>query len=73
MNPIKLIAIVLIVAGGLGLAYGGFSYTRDTTAVKVGPVELNVKEKERVNVPVWAGIGAILLGGLFLVAAVRKS
>jgi hypothetical protein len=67
LNAIKLVAIALIVAGALGLAYGGFSYTKDTTAVKLGSVELSVKEKETVNVPVWAGIAAIVAGGLLLV------
>ena len=67
MNAIKLVAIALIVAGALGLAYGGFSYTKDTTAVKLGSVELSVKEKETVNVPIWAGIAAIVAGGLLLV------
>lgn len=72
MNPIKLVAIVLIVVGVLGLAYGGFSYTKDTTAFKVGPIELSVKETERVNIPLWAGIGAIVAGGLLLVFGGRK-
>ena len=72
MNTIKLVAVVLIVAGALGLLYGGFSYTKDTTAVKLGPLELSVKEKETVNVPVWAGIGAIALGGLLLVFGGKK-
>lgn len=67
LNAIKLVAIALIVAGALGLAYGGFSYTKDTTAVKLGSVELSVKEKETVNVPIWAGIAAIVAGGLLLV------
>ena len=63
----KIVAILLIVAGALALAYGGFSYTKDKTAVKLGPLELKVQEKETVNVPVWAGVGAILVGGLLLV------
>lgn len=63
----RIAAIVLIVAGLLGLVYGSFSYTRDKTAVKLGPLELSVKEKETVNVPVWAGVGAIVVGGLLLV------
>ena len=67
MNSIKLVAMALIIAGALGLAYGGFSYTKDTTAVKLGPIELSVKEKKTVNVPVWAGIAAIVAGGLLLV------
>ena len=72
MNSIKLVAFALIVAGALGLAYGGFSYTKDTTAVKLGPIELSVKEKETVNVPIWAGIGAIVVGGLLLVMGSKK-
>src|SRR6185295_4953979 len=63
----KIVAIILIVLGALALAYGGFSYTKDKTAVKLGPLELSVKEKETVNVPVWAGVGAIVVGGLLLV------
>ena len=66
MNAIKLVALALIIAGALALAYGGFSYTKDTTAVKLGPIELSVKEKETVNVPVWAGIAAIVAGSLIL-------
>ncbi|MEO7115471.1 MAG: hypothetical protein ABIZ18_06400 [Caldimonas sp.] len=62
----RIVAIVLIVAGLLGLVYGSFSYTRDKTAIKLGPLELSVKEKETVNVPVWAGVGAIVVGGLLL-------
>lgn len=72
MNGIKLIGAALIVAGVLGLVYGGFSYTKDTTAVKVGPLELSVQEKETVNVPLWAGIGAILVGGVLVAMGGRK-
>lgn len=72
MNPVKIIAIVLIIAGVLGLAYGGFSYTKDTTVVKLGPLELSAKEKQTVNVPVWAGVGAIVVGGLLLVLGSRR-
>ena len=73
MNTTRLIAIALIVAGILGLVYGGFSYTKDTTAVKLGPIELSVKEKQTINVPMWAGIGAIVVGGLLLVLGSKKS
>jgi hypothetical protein len=72
VNAIKLVAFALIVAGTLGLVYGGFSYTKDTTAIKLGPLELSVKEKETVNVPVWAGIGAIVIGGVLLVMGSKK-
>lgn len=72
MTAIRIAAIALIVAGVLGLVYGGFSYTKDTTAVKLGPLELKVKEKEQVNVPIWVGIGAIVIGGVLLVMGSRK-
>ena len=72
MNASKIVAIVLIAAGVLGLIYGSFSYTKDTTAVKLGPIELSVKEKETVNVPVWVGVGAIVVGGLLLVLGGKK-
>jgi hypothetical protein len=67
MNPVKVIAIVLIVGGLLGLVYGGFSYTKDTTVVKLGPLEVSAKERQTVNVPMWTGVGAIVVGGLLLV------
>ena len=67
MNGTKLAALVLIVAGVLGLAYGGFTYTKDTHEANLGPIELSVEEKETVNVPVWLGAGAIIAGVLLLV------
>ena len=73
MSTIKIVAIVLIVAGILGLVYGGFSYTKDRQAVKLGPLELSVKEKKRVNVPVWAGVAAIVAGGLLLASDRKKA
>lgn len=72
MNPIKLVAIALLVVGALGLVYGGFSYTKDTTVVKLGPIEVTAKEKKTVNVPLWAGVGAIVVGGLLLTLGGRK-
>ena len=72
MNATKLIGILLLIAGTLGLAYGSFSYTKDTTAVKLWPLEFSVKEKETVNVPVWAGVGAIVVGGLLLLLGGKR-
>jgi multidrug transporter EmrE-like cation transporter len=66
MNAIKMTALALIVAGALGLAYGSFSFTRETHEAKIGPLSLSVQEKETVNVPVWAGIGAIVAGAALL-------
>ena len=72
MNPAKLVGIILIVAGGLGLAYGGFSYTKETTGMKLGPIELKVEEKETVNVPLIVSAAAIAIGVFLLVAVGRK-
>ncbi len=66
MNAIRIVAIAMIIAGALGLAYGSFSYTKENHETKIGPIELNVKEKQTVNIPVWAGIGAIVIGGVLL-------
>jgi hypothetical protein len=66
MNAIKGIAFALILAGILSLMYGGFSYTKETHQAKLGPIELTVQDKERVNIPVWAGVGAIVIGGALL-------
>ena len=72
MNSVKVAAIVLIAAGILALVYGSFSYTKDSHEVKLGPIELSVKEKETVNVPVWVGIGAIVIGGALLLFGSKK-
>jgi drug/metabolite transporter (DMT)-like permease len=73
MAPTKIIGIILIVLGAIGLATGGFSFTKETHEAKVGPLSLSVKEKESVNVPQWLGIGAIGLGVvLLLVPGGRK-
>lgn len=72
MKPLKLVGLVLIAAGALALAYGGFTYTKDSHDVKVGPIEFSVKEKESVSVPMWAGIGAIGIGAFLLLVGGRK-
>jgi len=72
MNAQKLVAIVLVIGGALGLAYGGFSYTSETHQADIGTLHLSVDETKHVSIPVWAGIGAIVLGGLLL-AVGRKN
>ena len=72
MSATKIAAIVLIVAGILGLAYGKFSYTKETHDAKLGPIELSVKDKQTVNVPVWAGVGAIVAGGILLLVRTKS-
>jgi len=66
MNLLRLIAILIIIGGVLGLVYGSFTYTKETRETKVGPIDLSIKEKETINVPVWAGAGAIAFGSLIL-------
>jgi hypothetical protein len=66
MDTIKMLAIALIVAGGLGLLYGGFTYTKDTHQTKLGPIVLSVTEKESVNIPVWLGVGSLAAGVMLL-------
>jgi len=73
MNAAKIAAIILIAAGILGLAYGGFTYTKGTHEARIGPLELSVKDKETVNVPVWAGVGAIVAGGVLLVVGGKNN
>jgi hypothetical protein len=73
MNGIKILAIALIVGGVLGLVYGSFSYTKETHEAKLGSLELSIKDKETVNVPVWAGVGAIGVGAALLLFARKKS
>lgn len=72
MNPLRIAALALILAGVLALVYGGFSYTKQTHEAKLGPIELSVKEKQTVNIPIWAGIGAIVAGGVLLVVGGNK-
>lgn len=71
MNAMRIAAILLIVAGALGLAYGSFTYTKDSREAKLGPLELTIKDKETVNVPVWLGVGAIAIGVVLLVVRAK--
>ena len=73
MNTVRAIAFALILAGALGLVYGGFTYTKDTHQTKLGPIELSVAEKETVNIPIWLGVGSILIGGALLIFGGKKS
>jgi len=73
MNTIKVVAIVLIIAGSLGLIYGSFNYTRDTQEAKIGPLELTVKESRTVYIPIWASVGAVIAGSGLLLFASRKN
>jgi uncharacterized membrane protein YidH (DUF202 family) len=72
MDGLKILGIILIIAGVLGLVFGGFTYTRARADAEIGPIEVAVEDRERVNVPVWVGVGAIVVGGLVLVGAGRR-
>jgi TRAP-type C4-dicarboxylate transport system permease small subunit len=73
MKPTQIAAIVLIVAGALGLTYGTFTYTKETHRAHVGSLELKLKDKETVNIPVWVGVAAVVAGGLMLVVPRRRT
>ena len=72
MNAIKIFGIVLILAGTLALVYRSFSYTKETHEAKIGPLELQLKEKQTINIPTWAGVAAIVAGGVLLLVPMRK-
>lgn len=73
MTAVKIAAIVLIAAGVLGLVYGSFSYTKETHEAKLGPIELSIKDQQNVNVPVWAGVGAVTIGGVLLLLRGKRT
>jgi hypothetical protein len=73
MNAIRVAGILLLIAGAIALGYGGFTYTSETHRADIGPLHMEVKEKDRVNIPVWAGIGTIVVGGLLLGFGGRKT
>ena len=72
MSVTKIVGLLLIVAGALGLAYGGFSYTKEREEVKLGPLEFAVKERKQVDIPEWAGVAAIVVGGVLLLVGRSK-
>ena len=72
MDALKAIAILLLIGGALALVYGGFSYTEDTHKASIGSLQLSVDEKQHINIPVWAGVGALLAGGLLLVVRGKR-
>ncbi|WP_199864230.1 hypothetical protein [Acidovorax sp. Root267] len=73
MNAMRIVGVLLLVLGLAGFLTGGFSFTKDTTQAKLGPLELTVKEKESVNIPQWMSLGAMVLGGVILVLGFRKN
>jgi hypothetical protein len=72
VNAMKFLGVLLLVGGILALAYGGFTYTKETHETKIGPLVLSVQDKQTVNVPIWAGIGAVVIGGLLLVSGMKR-
>lgn len=68
MNPLKILGIVLIAAGIIALVYGGFTYTQSSHDAQIGPLEFSIQDKETVNIPIWAGAGSVVVGGILLFA-----
>jgi hypothetical protein len=73
MNGARIVGIVLLVCGGLSLAYGGFSYTKNRSEVDLGIVSFQVQERERVNLPIWFGVGLLIVGGGLLIGVRRRA
>lgn len=73
MSALRVIALVLVIGGAVGLAYGGFTYTQRNHEAKLGPIELSVSQKKTVDIPTWASLGAVLLGGVLLFAGGKRS
>lgn len=72
MNTVKIVGVILILAGTLALVYRTFSYTKETHEAKIGPLEFQLKEKETINVPTWAGVASIVIGGILLIVPLKK-
>lgn len=72
MSGVKIAAIALIAAGVFGLMYGQFSYTKETHEAKLGPLEFSVKDKETINIPVWAGVASIVAGAALLLYPLKS-
>jgi TRAP-type C4-dicarboxylate transport system permease small subunit len=72
MSMVKILGMVLIAAGLLGLAYGSFSYTTETHKASIGSLELSMKDQETVNIPVWAGVAAVVVGGVLLLVPMKS-
>jgi hypothetical protein len=68
-----MVGIILLVCGGLSLAYGGFTYTKNRTDVDLGIVSFQVTERETVNLPIWFGVGLLVVGGGLLVMSGRRA
>lgn len=72
MNGTKIVAILLMVAGILGLAYGGFTFTEDTHEANIGSLSVSIDDKRHVNIPVWAGVGMLLVGGVLFANGLKR-
>ena len=66
MKPVAVVAVLLILAGLFGLAYGQFTYARETHDAQIGPVDIQIREREQVDVPTWVSIACVAIGGAML-------
>jgi uncharacterized membrane protein YdcZ (DUF606 family) len=73
MNATRILGIILLIGGVLGLAYGGFSYTKSSSEVDLGVISFEVQEKEQVNVPIWIGVALAVAGGALLLVPASKT
>jgi len=72
MNTLKAAGGVIIIAGVLSLVYGGYTYTRQTHDFKLGSLDVSVYQTETVDIPLWAGILAMGVGGFMFLLGDKK-
>ncbi len=73
MKPLSMAGIILIVLGGLALAYQGFTYTHQEKVLDIGPIHATAEKHERISIPPILGGLALVGGVILLVAGTRKS
>jgi len=68
---LKILGVLFLVAGVLVLVYHGFSVPRQRDA-KLGPIEVSMKQSERVEIPSWVGVACVAAGGGLLLWSGQK-
>jgi len=71
MSALKIVAILLIEAGIVALIPGGITYTTSNHDARLGPIELSIKDKQTMRIPLWAGAGATVVGGALLLSRLK--
>jgi len=72
MEGNRLLGLIILVLGILAVTYGGFTYTREREKARIGPLHIEVEDKEHVNIPLWVGVAGAVGGALLLVSRVKN-